>query len=80
MRAILAGGGEEYVPFAGQSAGLVHEILPAAEIVRRVIAEAERVLADLSTGAGSDAPHESYPTGRSWRLEGCLRPAQTGSR
>jgi enoyl-[acyl-carrier protein] reductase II len=62
MRTILAGGGEEYVPFAGQSVGLVHEILPGAEIVRRVVADAERVLAGLSTG-GSDAPHGSYPHG-----------------
>ena len=42
--AVAAGGGEEYVPFAGQSAGLIHEILPAAEIVRRVLAEAEAAL------------------------------------
>ena len=61
MRAILAGGGEEYVPFAGQSVGLVREILPAAEIVRRVIAEAERVLAGLSTG-GSHAPPRKLPS------------------
>ena len=38
---LLAGRGDEYLPFAGQSAGLIHEILPAAEIVRRVVAEAE---------------------------------------
>lgn len=40
---VLGGGGDEYLPFAGQSAGLIHEILPAAEIVRRVVAEAEEV-------------------------------------
>jgi nitronate monooxygenase/enoyl-[acyl-carrier protein] reductase II len=43
--AVLAGGGHEYLPFAGQSAGLVHDVLPAAEIVRRVVAEAEEALA-----------------------------------
>jgi len=48
VRAVLAGGGEEYVPFAGQSVGLVREILPAAEIVRRVVDEAERALARLA--------------------------------
>ena len=37
---VLEGGGDEYLPFAGQSAGLIHEVLPAAEIVRRVVAEA----------------------------------------
>ncbi len=42
--ALLAGRGDEYLPFAGQSAGLIHEILPAAEIVRRVVAEAEAAL------------------------------------
>jgi nitronate monooxygenase/enoyl-[acyl-carrier protein] reductase II len=34
----------EYVPFAGQTAGAIHDILPAAEIVRRIIAEAEEAL------------------------------------
>jgi enoyl-[acyl-carrier protein] reductase II len=38
--AVLAGRGDQYLPFAGQSAGLIHDVLPAAEIVRRVIAEA----------------------------------------
>jgi enoyl-[acyl-carrier protein] reductase II len=41
---LLAGRGDEYLPFAGQSAGLIHEVLPAAEIVRRVVAEAEAAL------------------------------------
>ena len=36
--------------WAGQGVGLVHEVLPAAEIVRRVAAQAERVLAGLSAG------------------------------
>jgi nitronate monooxygenase/enoyl-[acyl-carrier protein] reductase II len=35
---------DEYIPFAGQSAGLVREILPAAVIVRRLVAEAEDAL------------------------------------
>jgi enoyl-[acyl-carrier protein] reductase II len=43
--AVLEGGGHDYLPFAGQSAGLVHEVLPAAEILRRVVAEAEEALA-----------------------------------
>jgi enoyl-[acyl-carrier protein] reductase II len=42
--ALLEGGGDEYLPFAGQSAGLIDEVLPAAEIVRRVVAEAEAAL------------------------------------
>jgi nitronate monooxygenase/enoyl-[acyl-carrier protein] reductase II len=45
IAAILAGDGHEYVPFAGQSAGLIGDILPAAEIVRRTVAQAENALA-----------------------------------
>jgi enoyl-[acyl-carrier protein] reductase II len=41
--ALLAGRGDEYLPFSGQSVGLIDEVLPAAEIVRRVLAEAEAV-------------------------------------
>jgi enoyl-[acyl-carrier protein] reductase II len=43
--AILAGNGHEYTPFAGQSAGLIDDILPAAEIVRRTVAQALGALA-----------------------------------
>jgi nitronate monooxygenase/enoyl-[acyl-carrier protein] reductase II len=39
--AVLDGRGHEYLPFAGQSVGLIDEVLPAAEIIRRVVAEAE---------------------------------------
>ena len=34
----------EMLPFTGQTAGLIGEILPAAEITRRIVAEAEDVL------------------------------------
>ena len=43
--ALLDGRGHEYLPFAGQSVGLIDDVLPAAEIVRRVVAEAEAVFA-----------------------------------
>jgi enoyl-[acyl-carrier protein] reductase II len=42
--AILAGNGHEYTPFAGQSVGLINDILPAAEIVRRTVAQAQDAL------------------------------------
>jgi enoyl-[acyl-carrier protein] reductase II len=42
--ALLAGGGHEYLPFTGQSAGLIADIVPAAQIVERVVADAEVVL------------------------------------
>jgi nitronate monooxygenase/enoyl-[acyl-carrier protein] reductase II len=51
LAALIDGRGHEYLPFTGQSAGLVHEILPAAEIVRRTIEQADSVLASLSATA-----------------------------
>jgi nitronate monooxygenase/enoyl-[acyl-carrier protein] reductase II len=44
---LLAGGGHEYLPFTGQSAGLIDDVLPAAEIIARVVAEAEAALAGV---------------------------------
>jgi enoyl-[acyl-carrier protein] reductase II len=35
----------ELLPFTGQTAGLVHDILPAGEIVEEMVAEAQRALA-----------------------------------
>jgi len=43
-RDTLDGRIEELSLWAGQSVGLVHEVLPAAEIVRRTVADAERIL------------------------------------
>jgi enoyl-[acyl-carrier protein] reductase II len=51
VRAILSGSGHEYVPFAGQSVGLVNDILPAAEILRRVVTEADRIMERLGMQA-----------------------------
>jgi nitronate monooxygenase/enoyl-[acyl-carrier protein] reductase II len=34
----------EVLPFSGQTAGLIHDILPAREIVERMVAEAELAL------------------------------------
>jgi nitronate monooxygenase/enoyl-[acyl-carrier protein] reductase II len=45
IAAILAGDGHEYTPFAGQSVGLIDDILPAAEIIRRTVGEAQNALA-----------------------------------
>ena len=44
---------DELVPFTGQTAGLIHDVLPAAEIVRTMIAEAEQALRLASTLRGS---------------------------
>jgi enoyl-[acyl-carrier protein] reductase II len=40
------------IPFTGQTAGIVHDVLPAAEIVRRMTAEAERAAAGLRGAMG----------------------------
>jgi enoyl-[acyl-carrier protein] reductase II len=45
MDAVREGRVHEIAPFAGQTAGMVHDILPAAEIVRRLVAKAEIALA-----------------------------------
>ncbi len=44
MKAIGEGRLHELIPFTGQSAALVHEVLPAGEIVRRMINEAEELI------------------------------------
>lgn len=47
--ALAAGRLHEVMPMTGQSAGLVTEVLPAAEIVRRFVAEAEAALAAVTS-------------------------------
>jgi nitronate monooxygenase/enoyl-[acyl-carrier protein] reductase II len=44
LEAVRTDRGHEYVPFSGQTAGLIHEILPVAEIVRRLVDDAEAAL------------------------------------
>jgi enoyl-[acyl-carrier protein] reductase II len=44
VEALLAGRGHEYLPFAGQSAGLVHDIPSAREVIERTVSEAEAAL------------------------------------
>jgi enoyl-[acyl-carrier protein] reductase II len=45
LSAIRARTTHELLPFTGQTAGMVHDISPAGEIVARMVAEAERALA-----------------------------------
>lgn len=45
VAAIKAGGGEELLPFAGQSVELIHEVLPAQQLIRRLLAQTEAALA-----------------------------------
>ena len=46
--ALRAGRGHELVPFTGQSAGLIGEVLDAREIVRTIVEQAEAVLRDAA--------------------------------
>ena len=39
VNAIRAGGGQEFLPFAGQSAALIHDVVPVAELMRRLVEE-----------------------------------------
>jgi nitronate monooxygenase/enoyl-[acyl-carrier protein] reductase II len=50
---VQANGGHDVLPFTGQSAALVHDVVPAAEVVTRLVAEAEAALkrARLASGA-----------------------------
>jgi enoyl-[acyl-carrier protein] reductase II len=49
LAAVQQGRLHELVPVAGQSAGLIHDILPAGEIVRRMVAEAQQALERSTT-------------------------------
>jgi enoyl-[acyl-carrier protein] reductase II len=44
VQAILDGRGHEYLPFTGQSAGLIRDIVPAAVILERLLTEADTAL------------------------------------
>lgn len=49
MAGIKEGKSHELVPFTGQSAGLIQEILPAAEIIRNIVEEAEETMRSASS-------------------------------
>jgi enoyl-[acyl-carrier protein] reductase II len=49
MSALRQGRAYELLPFTGQTVGLIHDIAPAGEIVRRIVAEAEDVLSHAAT-------------------------------
>ncbi|MFI2507487.1 NAD(P)H-dependent flavin oxidoreductase [Streptomyces sp. NPDC018972] len=60
MTSMRDGTAHELIPLTGQTAGLVHDIAPAAELVHRLITEAEatlRALADLASAKnGAEEP------------------------
>jgi nitronate monooxygenase/enoyl-[acyl-carrier protein] reductase II len=50
VNAVREGRAHELVPFTGQTAGMIHEVKPAAEIIQGMVAEAERLLGEGSAG------------------------------
>jgi enoyl-[acyl-carrier protein] reductase II len=44
VRAVRGGGGHDLLPFTGQSAELVHDVVPAATVVERLVRDAEAAL------------------------------------
>jgi enoyl-[acyl-carrier protein] reductase II len=44
LAAVRAGGGHDLLPFAGQSAALVRDIVPAAQLVERLVVETTQAL------------------------------------
>jgi nitronate monooxygenase/enoyl-[acyl-carrier protein] reductase II len=51
LGAIRGGGGHDLLPFSGQSVALVHDVLPAAELLARLVTETESALAAANSAA-----------------------------
>jgi nitronate monooxygenase/enoyl-[acyl-carrier protein] reductase II len=49
VAAVRAGGGHDLLPFCGQSVALVHDIVPAAELLTRLVAETTAALRRVET-------------------------------
>ena len=49
LSAIKQGSADKLIPFTGETAGLVHDILPAADLIRRIVAEAQEALEQATT-------------------------------
>ena len=55
MREIRSGGGHDHMPFTGQSTELIHDIVPAAELVARLWGECRAALAEGATRVSSNS-------------------------
>ena len=60
--ALAAGRTHDLVPFCGQTAGLVGDVLPAGEIVRRMVADTERALSEAASLQHNAAPFLPSPS------------------
>ena len=56
LAAVRQGGGHELLPFAGQSAQLIHDVAPAAELMARLVEEASDALRRASAITGAPTP------------------------
>jgi enoyl-[acyl-carrier protein] reductase II len=54
VQAIREGRGHEFLPFTGQSAALVHDIVPTAELMARLLDETYRALARVNSVLSTD--------------------------
>jgi nitronate monooxygenase/enoyl-[acyl-carrier protein] reductase II len=54
VAAVRAGAGHDLLPFTGQSAALVHDIVPAGELVARLVDQTARALRHANEVAGAD--------------------------
>ncbi|MGV9654128.1 NAD(P)H-dependent flavin oxidoreductase [Streptomyces sp. NPDC003554] len=54
MESISRGRGDEFLPFTGQSAALVRDVLPAGELLRGILREAEHILAARAAEVAHD--------------------------
>jgi enoyl-[acyl-carrier protein] reductase II len=54
LAAVRAGGGHDLLPFTGQSAALVHDIVPAGELVARLVDQTARALRHANEVAGAN--------------------------
>jgi enoyl-[acyl-carrier protein] reductase II len=55
LPALMAGRFHDYVPFAGETVGLIRDIVPAADLIRRLVAEATAALQQGAVLAGQRA-------------------------
>jgi nitronate monooxygenase/enoyl-[acyl-carrier protein] reductase II len=54
LAAVRAGGGHDLLPFTGQSAALVHDIVPAGDLVARLVDQTARALRHANEVAGAN--------------------------
>ena len=56
LAAVRSGGGHDLLPFTGQSAALIHDIVPAGELVRRLVEETSAALRHATRYAPNARP------------------------